>query len=103
GGARERLGCSLVVRPNTMNRRSILIVLGALAAVAVILTAWFWLFSNGSKLLGGFGSGGDKAATSTATLSTKTNSPYGGLGSAGSGTQTSTGGTLGSGGSATNV
>ncbi len=50
-----------------MNRRTILIIVGALVLVALVLASWFWLFSKGSGIAGGlFGGGGSRTGTTTA-------------------------------------
>jgi hypothetical protein len=94
-----------------MNRRSIVIIVGALAIAALIVVSWLWLFSRGASVPGGFGSAGNKTATTTAgtlpttnigtNITTETNAgsgqatniPIGGTGAGGEGTVGGTAGT----------
>jgi len=51
-----------------MDRRTLTIIVVALVFVAVVLSAWFWLFSKGTSVGGSlFGSSGNRASTTTAS------------------------------------
>ena len=87
-----------------MTRRTIFIILAALIFVALVLLAWYWLFSQGSSVTGGlFGTAGNRTGTTTAQFGQSTNiqTTIPGGTNAGSGSL-GTGG-VGSGGGGTNV
>lgn len=57
-----------------MTRQTIFIIVGAFLFLALILGAWFWLFSKGSSVNNGvFGSAGNQTGTTTAQTGQNTN------------------------------